>query len=140
MVQIYLLPNDSAITHSDKVYGPALYPEVYRFIRRYRSYCPPSCNLHLLLVRKLCQAGFFWTGDCTGKNKTKCFVSGCLIENWSEGDNPTELHVSCFPECGYASFLKLSPDSLFEIEDSPAVQVVLQLGLPRTPLQEHTTH
>ena len=50
----------------------------------------------------LATSGFYYVGL---SDYTRCFVSGCGLRNWCQGDDPLSLHKKFFPEC---EFVRLS--------------------------------
>ncbi|XP_004385918.1 baculoviral IAP repeat-containing protein 2 [Trichechus manatus latirostris] len=48
--------------------------------------------------RSLARAGFYYTGV---NDKVKCFCCGLMLDNWKQGDNPTEKHKKLYPSCSF---------------------------------------
>uniref|UniRef100_H0WT66 Baculoviral IAP repeat containing 3 n=1 Tax=Otolemur garnettii TaxID=30611 RepID=H0WT66_OTOGA len=52
--------------------------------------------------RSLARAGFYYTGV---NDKVKCFCCGLMLDNWKQGDNPTEKHKKLYPSCSFVQNL-----------------------------------
>ncbi|XP_001499925.1 baculoviral IAP repeat-containing protein 3 [Equus przewalskii] len=71
--------------------------ELYR-ISTYSTF-PPGVPVS---ERSLARAGFYYTGI---NDRVKCFCCGLMLDNWKQGDNPTEKHKKLYPSCSFVQNL-----------------------------------
>lgn len=51
---------------------------------------------------KLCDAGFYYTGDA---DQVRCFYCSVTVRDWEEGDDPWREHARWFPSCLYLVYV-----------------------------------
>lgn len=57
-------------------------------------------------VRKMAEAGFFWTGNKRENDTATCFACGKVLDGWERDDDPWEEHIKHAPQCIFVKFRK----------------------------------
>lgn len=91
--------------------------------------------------RSLARAGFYYTGV---NDKVKCFCCGLMLDNWKQGDSPTEKHRQFYPSCSFVQTLlsgglqsaakNTSPAKSRFAHSLPLEQGGIHSSLPSNPL------